>query len=406
MRLHALAQSLLLVTTLCLGGTLGCGGDTPTATDEDTGRASPRPGGGGGRPSPGGGGNADDTGSGGEPGTGDDAGEDPGTDPTVPPPVVDPVPGTDAGTPPPPPPDRCEALTVVLKPEAGAVANFMLVVDRSNSMNEDGRWNTMTTALREVTGSLETLVNFGLMLFPGPGADATFGGSPCDTGSVRVQPAERTALAISSALSARPAGGTPTALSLLAARDALVARDPTALNYVLLATDGGPGCNNSFSGSTCECIPGTTCTFNNLNCLDRERTLQAVRDLQGAGIRTFVVGIPGTAAVSDLLDQMAVAGGTDVGGRHFAVTDLGELVNTLRSATGSTVPCTYEFPEAPARPEDIVVTIDGEVIPRDPSGINGWNLERDRFLELYGAACGLIRDGQPHAIEASYDCSP
>ncbi len=43
-------------------------------------------------------------------------------------------------------------------------------------------------------------------------------------------------------------------------------------------------------------------------------------------------------------------------------------------------------------------------MPRDNTGTNGWSLERDRFLEFYGAACSAIRDGNPHAIEASYNC--
>jgi hypothetical protein len=90
---------------------------------------------------------------------------------------------------------------------------------------------------------------------------------------------------------------------------------------------------------------------------------------------------------------MAVEGGTDIGGRHLAVTDAAGLVSTLRTTTGSTVPCTYEFPETPTNVDAIVVTIDGAVIPRDTTGTNGWNVERDRFLEFYGTACSLLRDG-------------
>lgn len=300
-------------------------------------------------------------------------------------------------------PVDCETLVVSLKPDSAALANFMLLVDRSNSMNTDSRWSLMVNALREVTAELDGLVNFGLMLFPGAAADGLFGDS-CATGDVRVPTGERTSGSISTVLSTTPAGGTPTALSLYAARDALQASNPRGLNFVLLATDGGPGCNNSFNASTCECIPGATCGLNNANCLDRERTLQAVRDLFSVGIKTFVVGIPGTSGVSDLLDEMAVEGGTAIGGRHIAVTDSTGLANALRSSTGSTVPCTYEFPEAPANPDAIVVTVDGVAVPRDNTGTNGWSLERDRFLEFYGAACSAIRDGNPHAIEASYNC--
>jgi Mg-chelatase subunit ChlD len=306
--------------------------------------------------------------------------------------------GTDSG------PVDCETLVVSLKPDASALASFMLLVDRSNSMNTDSRWSLMVGALREVTAELDGLVNFGLMLFPGSGADGGIFGDACATGDVRVATGDRTSGAISTALGTAPNGGTPTALSLYAARDALQSSNPTGLNFVLLATDGGPGCNDSLNGSSCECIPGATCGFNSDNCLDRDRTLQAVRDLFAVGIKTFVVGIPGTSGVSDLLDEMAVEGGTAIGGRHIAVTDSTGLANALRSSTGSTVPCTYEFPAVPTNPDAIVVTVDGVVVPRDNTGTNGWSLERDRFLEFYGAACSAIRDGNPHAIEASYDC--
>jgi len=301
-------------------------------------------------------------------------------------------------------PDNCETLSFSLKPDSLAVANFMLLVDRSNSMNTDGRWDIMVSAVRNVTTSLGDRVNFGLMLFPGTAADGIFGDS-CATGDVRVSAGEGTSTAISTALNTVPAGGTPTALSLYAARDALNASHPGGNNYVLLATDGGPGCNSSFNASTCECIPGATCGVNNANCLDRERTLQAVRDLLLAGVRTFVVGIPGTSGVSDLLDQMAIAGETANAGRHYAVTDATQLVEALRTTTGSTVPCDYEFPEIPEDVENIVVTIDGVEIPRDPTGTNGWNIARETFLQFYGSACGTLRDGNAHAVEARYDCT-
>lgn len=397
-----------LVTVSCLLGALmvGCVAESGTTTEESDTRAE--------RP------RTDDDRPGDDPE--DEAPDDQDTgavDPDADPvdPGTDVAPGTDGetatdattsdagnSTPSDVVPDNCETLSFSLKPDALAVANFMLLVDRSNSMNTDGRWDTMVSAVRSVTTALGDRVNFGLMLFPGTAADGLFGDS-CATGDVRVAAGESTATAISTALNTVPAGGTPTALSLYAARDALNASHPGGNNYVLLATDGGPGCNSSFNASTCECIPGATCGINNANCLDRERTLQAVRDLLLSGVRTFVVGIPGTAGVSDLLDQMAVAGETANAGRHYAVTDATQLVEALRTTTGSTVPCDYEFPEIPEDVDNIVVTIDGVEIPRDTTGTNGWNIARETFLQFYGTACGTLRDGNAHAVEARYDCT-
>ena len=293
----------------------------------------------------------------------------------------------------------CESEGFFLKPDPSQLANIMLVVDRSNSMNDDTRWPDMTSALRTVTRSLEELVAFGLILFPSPSGGLL---GVCATGEVVVPIGLLRATQISNSLGGLPSGGTPTAMSLLAARDALLAANPDGNNYVLLATDGGPGCNTSLSLATCECIPGASCVTNE-NCLDDVRTLQAVETLYDAGIETFVIGVPGSETVSDLLDQMAIAGGTDVDGEHYAVTGGTDLGNALRETTGSLVPCDYEFTEEPTDMDSLTVTIDDVEIPRDPSGTDGWDFV-DGVLHLYGSACSRIRDGASHAVDASFDC--
>ena len=298
----------------------------------------------------------------------------------------------------------CETEGFFLKPDPANIANIMLVVDRSNSMNDDTRWPDMTSALRTVTRALESYIAFGLVLFPSPSGGLM---AVCATGTVEVPVGlgAATATAISNELgsfSSTPSGGTPTAMSLLAARDALVAANPDGRNYVLVATDGGPGCNTSLDLMTCECIPGATCATNE-NCLDDVRTLETVETLFDQGIQTFVIGVPGSETVSDLLDQMAIAGGTDVDGHHYAVTSETDLANALRETTGSLVPCDYTFSRPPSDIDSLILTIDGEEIPRDPSQTEGWDFI-DGVLHLYGSACSRIRDGGSHAIDASFDC--
>lgn len=298
----------------------------------------------------------------------------------------------------------CETEGFFLKPDPANLANIMLVVDRSNSMNDDTRWADMTGALRTVTRALESYVAFGLVLFPSPSGGLL---AVCATGSVEVPVGlgAATATAISNELGAftsTPSGGTPTALSLLAARDSLAETNPGGRNYVLLATDGGPGCNTSLDLATCDCIPGASCVTNE-NCLDDVRTLETVETLYDEGIPTYVIGVPGSETVSDLLDQMAIAGGTDVDGHHYAVTGETELANALRETTGSLVPCDYTFSIPPSDIDSLTVTIDGAEIPRDPSGTDGWDFV-DGVLHLYGSACSRIRDGGSHAVDASFDC--
>lgn len=295
----------------------------------------------------------------------------------------------------------CENQGFFLKPDDSQLANVMLVVDRSNSMNDGTRWIDMGTALRGVTRPLETVVAFGLLLFPDPSGGLM---GVCDTGRVTVPTGLLSATDISNSIgTSPPSGGTPTAASLYAARTELLAENPAGPNYVLLATDGGPGCNSALDLSTCTCIPGAVCSTVD-NCLDDVRTLEAVEALYADDIPTFVVGVPGSETVSDLLDQMAIAGGTDIDGHHYAVTGGTELAEALRATTGGLVPCDYEFDTPPTDIDSLSVTIDGSEIPRDVTGEEGWDFV-DNVLHLYGTACTRIRDGASHAVDASYDCS-
>ena len=86
--------------------------------------------------------------------------------------------------------------------------------------------------------------------------------------------------------------GTPTA-SALAAAGRFFIENPSENDYILLATDGGPGCNNFENEpnrhSNCVCL-SSTCLSND-NCLDDVRTVQLVENLNRQGIETMVLGI-------------------------------------------------------------------------------------------------------------------
>ena len=306
------------------------------------------------------------------------------------------------------PADDCDgSWSFGLKPDPSQVASFMLVVDRSGSMTEAGRWTSMFSALTGVTDTLDGMVDFGLMLFPAPGLAA------CAPGTVSVEPAPNSASAIRAALETwDPLGGTPTALAIEEAGDWLMASNPSGSNYILLATDGGPGCNSGLDPNTCECIPGANCEcpfggslceMAAQNCLDSVRTANAVLTQRERGINTFVVGIPGSEVVADLLDTMAVAGGTAVNGQHYAVTNESELIEALSSASGSTIPCEFPMETVPADLASLQVTLDGQPVSRDETQMSGWDVV-DGKLKLYGSTCATMRNGLPHELHVQFDC--
>src|SRR5262245_26062200 len=68
------------------------------------------------------------------------------------------APDTDAGAP------VCQVVQLVASPY---VPDMMIVLDRSSSMEEGGRWRPSVSAVRRLTMKLENSVRLGLTLFPG-----------------------------------------------------------------------------------------------------------------------------------------------------------------------------------------------------------------------------------------------
>jgi hypothetical protein len=182
-----------------------------------------------------------------------------------------------------------------------------------------------------------------------------------------------------------PGGGTPTASALDFALDYFESAAGQALEgkkVVLLATDGGPNCNEDTSCDAEHCTanidqdipPDTNMCSSDLQgpmlCIDEDATIAAAQALAEAGVQTIVVGIPGTEAYTDVLDAVAEAGGAPnpVGDtRYYQVTTAGGvsgLETTLREITQQLIrTCELALEEVPPDPNLVNVEIDGEVIP-------------------------------------------
>jgi hypothetical protein len=71
----------------------------------------------------------------------------------------------------------------------------------------------------------------------------------------------------------------------------------------------------------------------------------------------------------------------------------------------------FELPNPPPGPDTSnsainVFTSDG-LVPRDPSGVDGWNYTDATLtaIEFYGPACDAIRAGQTGPVTITYHCS-
>lgn len=334
--------------------------------------------------------------------------------------------------------DTCGGTTLDASPTQ---VNVLLVVDNSLSMAStpmgfgDTKWNGIRAALGTAIDATHGQVAFGLDLFPNSGradkplangCELPASGAP----SVAVASGATTNDAIKQALADNaPAGATPTAAALSRALDYFTRGDGARLtgrHYVLLATDGGPNCNADLScaAEACTinmdglCPAKTNCCDAKLDpagpskCLDDDATVGVVRALADAGVKTFVVGIPGTEAYQPTLDAVALAGQTpnpDAPPSYFAI-DAADGVKTLsqvltRITTGLITSCELTLSEDPPDYERINVEIDGKLVPEGST--DGWSLDMTKeppTVVLEGATCAEVRKNGAQQLRITFGC--
>ncbi|WP_437942486.1 vWA domain-containing protein [Sorangium sp. So ce341] len=305
--------------------------------------------------------------------------------------------------------------------------HLVIVLDRSESMTKgweaSDRWTMVKGALGTALDAIQGRMSVGLQLFP---TDDHCGMDPGTDLSVAVAPGATSVPAIKARLEATaPGGATPTADALERALRYLTEGAGSALEgdrYVLLATDGGPNCNQD-PAMTC---PATTCTTNMDGdcpavvenccsggaadaCLDDARTVQQVTDLRAAGIETFIVGIPGTTAYADVLDELAAEGGTatsESSPRYFEVVDAASLGETLTSITRDLVrSCELALETEPPDRAKVNVVIDGEVLPK--AGDDGWDYDDSTTpptIVIKGATCEHVKSVGVESVRVEFGC--
>ncbi|MEM9459420.1 MAG: hypothetical protein AAGF11_34900 [Myxococcota bacterium] len=123
------------------------------------------------------------------------------------------------------------------------------------------------------------------------------------------------------------------------------------------------------------------------------------------GVPTFVVGF-GEQVNTSALQQMGEAGGVPASAQtayyRAGLDDLGRALRQVVQSLG----CRHALR---LRPEDVgrmmVRTDDGQVVPEDPQGIDGWRYdEQTESLLFAGAACEQLLAGEITTIELRLDC--
>jgi hypothetical protein len=356
-----------------------------------------------------------------------DAGSAPGDFDNAPPGSI-PLAGTASVTPPGYVDGLCEVVRLNASP---STPDMLIVLDRSGSMQVEGRWMPSANAVRSIVSRLQSRIRFGLALFPDPAAtgqgtsvqvDASpcltdpdplacvgrlladagvtvntgTSGGPCSPGKIVVQTDLNSGSAIEAALNMTvPNGGTPTPETLQrVATDFAAPAGPDAVvrpKYVLLVTDGQPTCPTGAGSLTTQ--------------QDIDASNTAIDVLASRGVRTYVIGYnttgPGNEAVANVLDGFAQRGGT--GDRqHRPVENESSLLAEFERIAAAAVSCTFVLDKAPPRADYVLVKVDGrQVNLNDP---NGWALINERTVELRGKTCEQLQGDGDHSIDAEVRC--
>jgi hypothetical protein len=335
--------------------------------------------------------------------------------------------GTDAAFRDAPPPPTCD-----LGPDFGVCAcsevtlltdapNLYFVLDRSGSMADGNKWNTVRNVVAKTVTRLGPRVNVGAALFPSDSSTCAAGREvfPVHPGDAPAGTLGPTGLALLSSTSVPAVGGTPTGATLVALTPKLTSL--AGRTFVILATDGGPNCNSAATCAVDACIlnienyPGCptmgspnccTSSFDGPeSCLDADPTVNAVAALMKAGIQTYVIGVPGSGPYGAVLDRMAEAGGTarPTPPEYYRVdtTDASAFGDALaKVAAKITATCTFPLAQVPD-PGKLNVFLDGVALAPDPT--DGWLLD-GTTVQIVGAACDRIQSGDVLAVRVVAGC--
>ncbi|HMA92813.1 MAG TPA: hypothetical protein VKP30_09010 [Polyangiaceae bacterium] len=326
--------------------------------------------------------------------------------------------------------------------------NMLIVLDKSRSMNDpqppDGKakWVSAMDSLKAALKVDETLLSYGFMLYPY--VDATTAAT-CNVASgdaainVPVLPASESVPRINELMAAnQPSGGTPTAPALAAAYNYYTTgagKDLIGTKYVLLVTDGGPNCNAGINcgpetctshmdrSGTCDGVTVANCCdpvaikrpledgspVNSL-CLDDVAVNIQLQTMLGQGIKTFVVGIPGSEAYATYLDVFAESGGVPVQGKahkYYEVKSESDLLAAFTQITTSLVrECEVPLQEEPLDKSRINVAIDCvPILKTATDGTANWEYDQaNRRIVVQGKQCELIQTKGVKRIDVVNGC--
>lgn len=303
-----------------------------------------------------------------------------------------------------------------------------LLVDTSLSMDEDApgsnrsKWVETRRVVLEAIDLMPATTSVGVTFYP----DVEVGDQPCfdSQADVAVEPLGSDASAqrrqIRQAFEREsPRGSTPTHDAYRYALDQLSSADGVGQKFLVLITDGTPTYALGCEGSGTQQDPA-----------DPAPLIPEAASALGRGMKTFVIGSPGSEGARRSLSQMAQAGGTGIDGCshdgrprycHFDMTAEEDFAVALRDAlasiSGIALSCAYEIPEAPTGETldlskvNVLFTPPGaarEVVLQSPPGADcttGWRYSDDQSqVLLCGDTCDRVSSSAGQ-LELEFGCT-
>ena len=311
--------------------------------------------------------------------------------------------------------------------QADVVPGVMeFVIDTSGSMGDSApgggtKWSVTQTALGSAFDNMSAGNAVGLFFFPG--TDPAISGGTCIVKQQAVPIAglgatgsnQRTL--IGQALqAASPLGGTPTHDGYLFALNMLQQSTLPGNKFIVLITDGAPTYALYCNGDGQTPVPNGP-------------LISQVANAATEGVRTFVIGSPGSESARTDLSKMASAGGTALPGCsdsgpnycHFDMTTQPNLAQALNDAlakiSGAALSCTYDVPAPPngqaLDPNKVNVVFtpsSGQAtdVYRDPGSTctNGWQYSPDgKQIIICGASCDKVKNDPGGSINIVFGCA-
>jgi hypothetical protein len=290
---------------------------------------------------------------------------------------------------------------------------LQLLVDTSGSMDQDApggqrsKWEVTRTSVLDAINGMPASTTLGVVFYPNVPNDTR----PCFN--------QRTAVGLNTlaadgsqqrqqildAFSRQdPQGGTPTHDAYRYAIDQVKGANIAGARFVVLITDGTPTYSVGCVGTGMQSDP-----------VDTTPLIVEAASAFATGLRTFVIGSPGSEDARASLSRMAEAGGTARPGCshagpnycHFDMTrerDLGAGLSTaLEAISGVALSCYYDIPEPPngaqldASKVNVLFTPPGgveELILQSPGQgcSEGWQYsEGQSRIQLCGTTCDRVR---------------